>query len=92
MTDATIDLEGLRRGTDLVKRGGVGHPSDPADVEEIVGEASIPVMGKARIGHTKEAQILEAVGVDMIDESALRPRRLIGVESQASYRSGRCHN
>ncbi len=43
--------------------------ADPADVEEIVDSVSIPVMGKSRIGHTKEAQILEAVGVDMIDES-----------------------
>lgn len=54
---------------DIRKRGGVARMADPADVEEIVNEVSIPVMGKSRIGHTKEAQILEAVGVDMIDES-----------------------
>ncbi|ELY72923.1 pyridoxal biosynthesis lyase PdxS [Natrinema pellirubrum DSM 15624] len=54
---------------DIRKRGGVARMADPADVEEIVGSVSIPVMGKARIGHTKEAQILEVIGADMIDES-----------------------
>jgi pyridoxal 5'-phosphate synthase pdxS subunit len=54
---------------DIRKRGGVARMADPADVEEIIDEVSIPVMGKSRIGHTKEAQILEATGVDMIDES-----------------------
>ncbi|MFC7213761.1 pyridoxal 5'-phosphate synthase lyase subunit PdxS [Saliphagus sp. GCM10025334] len=54
---------------DIRKRGGVARMADPADVEEIVDSVSIPVMGKARIGHRTEAQILEAVGVDMIDES-----------------------
>ncbi len=54
---------------DIRKRGGVARMADPADVEEIVNSVSIPAMGKARIGHTTEAQILEAVGVDMIDES-----------------------
>lgn len=54
---------------DIRKRGGVARMADPADVAEIVESVSIPVMGKSRIGHTKEAQILEAVGVDMIDES-----------------------
>ncbi len=54
---------------DIRKRGGVARMADPADVEEIIDEVSIPVMGKARIGHTMEAQILESIGVDMIDES-----------------------
>ncbi|WP_256567230.1 pyridoxal 5'-phosphate synthase lyase subunit PdxS [Natrinema gelatinilyticum] len=54
---------------DIRKRGGVARMADPANVEEIIDEVSIPVMGKARIGHTTEAQILEAIGVDMIDES-----------------------
>jgi len=54
---------------DIRKRGGVARMADPGDVEEIVNSVSIPVMGKARIGHTKEAQILETVSVDMIDES-----------------------
>jgi pyridoxal 5'-phosphate synthase pdxS subunit len=54
---------------DIRKRGGVARMADPADVAEIIDAVSIPVMGKSRIGHTKEAQILEAIGVDMIDES-----------------------
>ncbi|MDR9411507.1 MAG: pyridoxal 5'-phosphate synthase lyase subunit PdxS [Haloferacaceae archaeon] len=54
---------------DIRKRGGVARMADPADVAEIVDAVSIPAMGKARIGHTAEARILEAIGVDMIDES-----------------------
>jgi pyridoxal 5'-phosphate synthase pdxS subunit len=54
---------------DIRKRGGVARMADPANVSEIVGSVSIPVMGKARIGHRKEAEILESIGVDMIDES-----------------------
>src|SRR6056297_2083883 len=54
---------------DIRKRGGVARMADPADVQEIIDAVSIPVMGKSRIGHTKEAEILEATGVDMIDES-----------------------
>jgi pyridoxal 5'-phosphate synthase pdxS subunit len=54
---------------DIRKRGGVARMADPADIEDIIDAVSIPVMGKSRIGHTTEAQVLEAVGVDMIDES-----------------------
>ncbi len=54
---------------DIRKRGGVARMADPVDIEGIIDEVSIPVMGKSRIGHTKEAEILEALGVDMIDES-----------------------
>ncbi|MFB6096333.1 MAG: pyridoxal 5'-phosphate synthase lyase subunit PdxS [Haloferacaceae archaeon] len=54
---------------DIRKRGGVARMADPADVREIIESVSIPVMGKARIGHRTEAQILEAIGVDMVDES-----------------------
>ncbi len=54
---------------DIRKRGGVARMADPSQVAEIIDAVSIPVMGKARIGHTAEAQILESVGVDMIDES-----------------------
>ncbi|MFB6120371.1 MAG: pyridoxal 5'-phosphate synthase lyase subunit PdxS [Halobacteriaceae archaeon] len=54
---------------DIRKRGGVARMADPADVQEIIDAVSIPVMGKSRIGHRKEAEILEAIGVDMIDES-----------------------
>jgi len=64
---AVMSLEAVP--ADIRKRGGVARMADPADVEEIIDEVSIPVMGKSRIGHTKEAQILEAVGVDMVDES-----------------------
>jgi len=54
---------------DIRKRGGVARMADPGEIREIIEEVSIPVMGKSRIGHTKEAEILEAIGVDMIDES-----------------------
>ena len=54
---------------DIRKRGGVARMADPSKVREIIDEVSIPVMGKARIGHHTEAGILESVGVDMIDES-----------------------
>ena len=54
---------------DIRKRGGVARMADPADVSEIIDAVSIPVMGKSRIGHTKEAEILQAIGVDMVDES-----------------------
>ncbi|GAA0263110.1 pyridoxal 5'-phosphate synthase lyase subunit PdxS [Halobacterium noricense] len=64
---AVMSLEAVP--ADIRKRGGVARMADPADVQEIIDAVSIPVMGKSRIGHTKEAEILEAVGVDMIDES-----------------------
>ncbi len=64
---AVMNLEAVP--ADIRKRGGVARMADPASLEGIIDEVSIPVMGKARIGHTKEAQILEAVGVDMVDES-----------------------
>jgi pyridoxal 5'-phosphate synthase pdxS subunit len=54
---------------DIRKRGGVSRMPDPESVSEIIDAVSIPVMGKARIGHYTEAQILEALGVDMVDES-----------------------
>ncbi|MFC7046778.1 pyridoxal 5'-phosphate synthase lyase subunit PdxS [Halobacteriaceae archaeon GCM10025711] len=64
---AVMSLEAVP--ADIRKRGGVARMADPSSVEEIIDAVSIPVMGKARIGHTKEAEILEAIGVDMIDES-----------------------
>lgn len=54
---------------DIRKRGGVARMADPGEIREIIDAVSIPVMGKARIGHVTEAQILESIGVDMIDES-----------------------
>lgn len=109
----TVDLEGLRWGTQLVKRGfakmqkggvvmdvtdakqaaiaeeagavavmalervpadiraqgGVSRMSDPKMIQKIIDTVSIPVMAKCRIGHVAEARVLEALGVDMIDES-----------------------
>ena len=54
---------------DIRKAGGVARMADPAIVEEIINSVTIPVMAKARIGHFVEAEILEAIGADMIDES-----------------------
>ncbi|WP_336337025.1 pyridoxal 5'-phosphate synthase lyase subunit PdxS [Haloarcula brevis] len=64
---AVMHLESVP--ADIRKRGGVARMADPGKLEEITEEVSIPVMGKARIGHTAEAQILEAAGADMVDES-----------------------
>jgi pyridoxal 5'-phosphate synthase pdxS subunit len=54
---------------DIRKDGGVARMSDPGMIREIIASVTIPVMAKARIGHFVEAQILEAIGVDYIDES-----------------------
>jgi len=55
--------------SDIRRDGGVARMSDPAMVEAIKAAVSIPVMAKVRIGHFAEAQILEEIGVDFIDES-----------------------
>ena len=54
---------------DIRKAGGVARMADPLVVSQIIDAVSIPVMAKTRIGHFVEAEILEALGVDMIDES-----------------------
>jgi pyridoxal 5'-phosphate synthase pdxS subunit len=54
---------------DIRKAGGVARMADPAVITEIIDAVTIPVMAKCRIGHFVEAQVLEALGVDMIDES-----------------------
>ncbi len=54
---------------DIRKAGGVARMADPLIISEIIDAVSIPVMAKTRIGHFMEAEILEALGVDMIDES-----------------------
>ena len=64
---AVMALE--RVPADIRAQGGVARMSDPEMILEIKDAVSIPVMAKARIGHFVEAQVLEAVGVDMIDES-----------------------
>lgn len=64
---AVMALE--RVPSDIRATGGVARMSDPAMVEQIMAAVTIPVMAKARIGHFVEARVLEAVGVDYIDES-----------------------
>lgn len=64
---AVMALE--RVPADIRAQGGVARMSDPLLIEEIIQAVTIPVMAKARIGHFVEAQILEALGVDYIDES-----------------------
>jgi len=64
---AVMALE--RVPADIRKEGGVARMSDPALVKSIMDAVTIPVMAKCRIGHTVEAQILQALGVDYIDES-----------------------
>ncbi len=64
---AVMALE--RVPSDIRAHGGVARMSDPGLIQAIMQEVSIPVMAKARIGHFVEAQILEAIGVDYIDES-----------------------
>lgn len=54
---------------DIRKQGGVARMSDPKMIKEIKASVSIPVMAKVRIGHFVEAEILEAIGIDFIDES-----------------------
>ena len=54
---------------DIRATGGVARMADPARIEEIMNTVTIPVMAKCRIGHFTEAQALESLGVDMIDES-----------------------
>src|SRR4051812_45265447 len=61
---------GLGRGpADIRAQGGVARMSDPDMVQSIMEAVTIPVMAKCRIGHFVEAQILEAIGIDYIDES-----------------------
>jgi len=64
---AVMALE--RVPADIRAQGGVARMADPAKIKEIMSAVSIPVMAKCRIGHFVEAQILEALGVDFIDES-----------------------
>jgi pyridoxal 5'-phosphate synthase pdxS subunit len=64
---AVMALE--RVPADIRAQGGVSRMSDPSMIQRIIDSVSIPVMAKCRIGHFAEAQVLEALGVDMIDES-----------------------
>ena len=64
---AVMALE--RVPSDIRAAGGVARMADPRIIEEVMNAVSIPVMAKARIGHITEARVLEAMGVDYIDES-----------------------
>ncbi len=64
---AVMALE--RVPADIRAAGGVARMADPRIVEEVMGAVTIPVMAKARIGHIVEARVLEAMGVDYLDES-----------------------
>src|SRR5947209_136885 len=64
---AVMALE--RVPADIRSAGGVARMADPTKIEEIQGAVTIPVMAKARIGHFAEAQVLEALEVDYVDES-----------------------
>lgn len=64
---AVMALE--RVPADIRKEGGVARMADPAVIEQVMAAVSIPVMAKCRIGHFAEARVLEALGVDFIDES-----------------------
>jgi len=64
---AVMALE--RVPADIRKEGGVARMADPVWILEIIDTVTIPVMAKCRIGHFAEAQVLESLGVDMIDES-----------------------
>ena len=64
---AVMALE--RVPADIRANGGVARMSDPKMIKDIIAAVSIPVMAKARIGHFVEAQILESLGVDFVDES-----------------------
>ncbi len=64
---AVMALE--RVPADIRAEGGISRMSDPDMIEAIMGAVSIPVMAKARIGHFVEAQVLQSLGVDYVDES-----------------------
>ena len=64
---AVMALE--RVPADIRAQGGVARMSDPDMIDQIIGAVSIPVMAKCRIGHFAEAQVLQAIGVDYVDES-----------------------
>jgi pyridoxal 5'-phosphate synthase pdxS subunit len=82
---AVMALE--RVPADIRKNGGVARMSDPEMIKAIKKAVTIPVMAKARIGHFVEAQILEALGVDYIDESEVSSSRF---EAAGHLWSGIC--
>ena len=86
---AVMALE--RVPADIRADGGVARMSDPELILQIMDTVSIPVMAKCRIGHFVEAQILEAIGVDYIDESeVLTPADEAAPYQQAQLQSAVC--
>ena len=82
---AVMALE--RIPADMRKSGQVCRMSDPKMIREIMEAVSIPVMAKVRIGHTVEAQILEALSIDYIDESeVLTPADKINHIAKSNYK------
>jgi pyridoxal 5'-phosphate synthase pdxS subunit len=82
---AVMALE--RVPADIRAQGGVARMSDPSMIKEIMAAVTIPVMAKARIGHFVECQILEAIGVDYIDESeVLTPADYVNHVEKSSYK------
>ncbi len=80
---AVMALE--RVPADIRAQGGVARMSDPGLIQRIMDSVTIPVMAKCRIGHFVEAQILEALGVDYIDEfGSVDARRRSQSHQQAS--------
>ena len=69
---AVMALE--RVPADIRAQGGVSRMSDPDMIDGIIAAVSIPVMAKARIGHFVEAQVLQSLGVDYVDESEVLTR------------------
>ena len=90
---AVMALE--RVPADIRAQGGVSRMSDPDMIDSIIEAVSIPVMAKARIGHFAEAQVLQSLGVDYIDESeVLTPGRLRQPHRQVAVHRAlrvRCH-
>ena len=91
MPCAVMALE--RVPADIRRDGGVARMADPLKIKEIQEAVPIPVMAKCRIGHFTEAQILEALEVDYIDESrgadagrSPAPRRQVGLHSPVRVR------
>ena len=70
---AVMALE--RVPADIRAEGGVARMASPKKIREIMAAVTIPVMAKVRIGHMVEAQVLEALGVDFIDESEVLDAR-----------------
>ena len=86
---AVMALE--RVPADIRKDGGVGAMGDPTMIKLIKEAVTIPVMAKARIGHFVEAQVLESIGIDYIDESeVLTPAMKLTTSTSTSSKCRCC--